>query len=153
MQLCYSVIVGMKHIIIYIMCHVEFVSFALKTYLLHSKLCNRMNEFQSCFSCLPWSDVCREVFVTDTHTSVHDETRSKHRKLNLITQVSWESTDVPKRLKFTSNKNPRTQATCCFSNKTTATQCCSHCYSLEARLTSQCYISIDPEKASPTSHQ
>lgn len=34
---------------------------------------------------------------THTHTSVHDATRSKHRKLNLITRVSWESADVPKK--------------------------------------------------------
>lgn len=86
-----------------------------------------------------------------THASVHDATRSKHRKLNLISQVSWES-DVPKRLKFTGNKNPRTQATCCFSNKTTATHCRSHSYSSEAPMTSQPDISIDPDKASPTCH-
>lgn len=86
-------------------------------------------------------------------TTVCDATRSKHRKLNLIIQVSWESVDVPKRLKFTSNKNPRTQATCCYSNKTTATHCRSYGYSSEALLTSQCNISTDLDKASPTHHQ
>lgn len=42
---------------------------------------------------------------TSTHTKVQDGTRSKHNRINLISQVPWESADVPKRLKFTSNKN------------------------------------------------
>lgn len=76
--------------------------------------------------CVPQSD----GHIQYTQPSLHDATRWKHRKLNL--SVSWESADVPKRLKFTSNKKPRTQATCCFSNKTTATHCRSHSYSSEA---------------------
>lgn len=46
----------------------------------------------------------QEQLITDTQPSLHDATRCKHRKLNPIFQVSWESTIMPKRLKFTSNK-------------------------------------------------
>lgn len=136
-------------------CDIFVLSFTLKTYLLHIKPWNSMNEIQLCvvvfFHGHPAWAMCA-VKCTDTHPSVQDATRWKHRRLNLIIQVSWESADVPKRLKFTSNKKPRTQATCCFSNKTTATHCRSHSYSSEALCTSQGNISIDPDKASPARH-
>lgn len=88
---------------------------------------------------------------THTHTHTRSFMMQLDLKLNLITPVSWESADVPKSLKFTSNKNPRMQATCCCSNKTTASHYRSHRYFFEALLTSQPNISIDRDKASPTS--
>lgn len=111
---------------------------------------NNLNEIYKCFSHAASSNVCLwGVGLRHTHT--RSFMMQLDLKLNLITPVSWESADVPKSLKFTSNKNPRMQATCCCSNKTTASRYRSHRYFFEALLTSQPNISIDRDNASPTS--
>lgn len=111
---------------------------------------NNLNEIYKCFSYAASSNVCLWG-VGLRHTRTRSFMMQLDLKLNLITPVSWESADVPKSLKFTSNKNPRMQATCCCSNKTTASRYRSHRYFFEALLTSQPNISIDRDNASPTS--
>lgn len=88
-----------------------------------------------------WSQIHNPYFMTRLDVNTGSWTRSFKSPGNLRSCQKGSSSQA--------TKNPRTQATCCFSNKTTATQCRSHNYS-SALWTRQGNISTDPDKGSPS---